>query len=290
MSLSSRFQTSWQLLRCSLSVLRTQPRLLIFPAVAMVCILAIALFFVIPMLALILREGSVARVDAAAQEHRGLFYLGGGLVYLASMVVGTFCNVAFYHELMQAFAGDPISLRRGWQFALSRFGPILSWSLLAATVGLLIRAIEERLGWLGRIVLGAIGTTWSVAAVFAIPVIVRQPEHNPLVVLRDSATMLKRTWGETLVGFLGFHLAGLAIIMTLIVAVLASAFVALLLKLGWLPLVLLIVGAAGIVAVSVLLSVATDVYRGALYVYASEGAVPAGYSEDQMNTGWRVKK
>ena len=150
MSFSSRLHTSWQLLHCSVSVLRTHPRLLILPAIATVCLFTVALFFMTPLIVLILREGSVDRIDAAAQEYRGLFYLGGGLIYLISMVVGTFFNVAFFHELLRAFAGEPISLRRGWQFALSRLGPILNWSLLAATVGLIIRAIEERLGWLGR--------------------------------------------------------------------------------------------------------------------------------------------
>lgn len=290
MSFSSRLHTSWQLLHCSLSVLRTHPRLLILPAVATACMFAIALFFVTPLLVLILREGSVEKVDAAAQHYRGLFYLGGGLIYLVSMVVGTFFNVAFFHELMRAFAGESISLRRGWQFALTRLGSILSWSLLAATVGLIIRAIEERLGWLGRIVLGMVGATWSVAAVFAIPVIVRRPENNPLVVLRDSAIMLKRTWGETLVGFLGLHLAGAVILGVLFLGVLAIAFVALLLHLGWFPLALLIVGALGLIAAAVLLSVATDVYRGALYVYASEGVVPSAYTEELMSAGWKVKR
>src|SRR5687767_12454182 len=124
MSSPSRFRTSWQLLHCSVSVLRTHPRLLILPALVALCVFAIILFFVTPLLVLILREGSVEKVDAAAQEYRGLFYLAGGLIYMTSMVLGTFFNVAFYHELMRAFAGDPISVRRGWQFALSRIGPI----------------------------------------------------------------------------------------------------------------------------------------------------------------------
>jgi len=290
MSFSSRLRTSWQLLDCSVSVLRTHPRLLILPAVGAVCVLTVALFFLTPLLVLMLREGSVDQVDAAAREYRGLFYLGGGLMYLVSMVVGTFFNVAFYHELLRAFSGEPISVRRGWQFALSRFGPILSWSLLAATVGLLIRAIEERLGWLGRIVLGIVGTTWSVAAVFAVPVIVRQPENNPLAVLRNSAAMLKRTWGETLIGFIGLHFASAIILGALVVGVLAASFVALLLHLGWLPLGVLIAGWLGFVAVALLLSVATDVYRGALYVYASEGVVPTAYTEDLISAGWKIKK
>jgi hypothetical protein len=290
MSLSSRFQTSWQLLHCSALVLRTHPRLLVFPAVATVCVLTIAAFFMTPLVALILSEGSVEKVDAAAQQYRGFFYLGGGLIYLVSTVIGTFFNVAFYHELMRAFAGEPISLQRGGRFALSRLGPILNWSLLAATVGLIIRAIEERLGWLGRIVLGVVGTTWSVAAVFAVPVIVRRPENNPLAVLRDSAAMLKRTWGETLVGFLGLHLAGAVVIAGLVIGVVASIFVALLLHLGWIALGFMFVSPFVMIAAAVLLSVATDVYRGALYVYASEGVVPSAYTEDLMSAGWKTKK
>ena len=46
----------------------------------------------------------------------------------------------------------------------------------------------------------------SVAAVFAIPVIIRREDSNPLAVLRDSAGILKRTWGESLVGFVGLKL------------------------------------------------------------------------------------
>jgi hypothetical protein len=290
MSFPTRVRTSWQLLQCSLEVLRTHPRLLVLPALATVCLMLIAFCFMTPLFVLILREGSVEKVDAAAQQYRGLFWLSGGLIYVVSMVLGTFFNVAFFHELLRAFAGETISLQRGWQFALSRLGPILSWSLLAATVGLLIRTIEERLGWLGRFVLGLVGTTWSVAAVFAIPVLVRRTENNPLAVLRASAAMLKRTWGETLVGFLGLHLAGAIIIGSLIIGVLAVAFIALLLHLWWIPLGLLLVGAVVIIAAAVLLNVATDVYRGALYVYASEGVVPTAYTEELMTAGWKRKK
>jgi hypothetical protein len=290
MSLSSRIHTSWQLLQCSFAVLRSQPRLLILPAVAAVCVISVALFFMVPLFVLILQEGSADRVNAAAQEHRGLFYLGGSLIYLVAMVVGTFFNVAFFHELLRAFAGEAISIRRGWQFALSRLGPILTWSLLAGTVGLIIRSIEERLGFLGRIIMGIIGTTWSVAAVFAIPVIVRRSDQNPLHVLRDSAAMVKRTWGETLAGFIGLHLAGAIILILLIAGILATAFVALVLHLGWLPFAVLIAGAIIVIAVALLLSVATDVFRGALYVYASEGVVPGAYTEELMNAGWKRKK
>jgi hypothetical protein len=291
MSFSSRVQTSWQLLHCSLRMLRDQPRLLLFPAVAFVGLIAIAAFFLTPILVLVIRESGIDHDwEAGAKRFEALFYAAGVVIYLVSMAVATFFNVAFYHEALRAFAGEVISLQRGWNFALGRLGPILSWSLLAGTVGLIIRAIEERLGWLGKIVMGLLGTAWSVAAVFAIPVIVRRPQSNPLAVLRDSAAMLKRTWGEALVGFVGLQLAGLILVGGAIIAVIALVFMALLLHLGWFPLVLLTMGAVGIVGVSLILSAATDIYRCALYVYASEGVVPEPYTAELMNAGWKVKK
>ena len=49
-----------------------------------------------------------------------------------------------------------------------------------------------------------IGLAWSVAAIFAIPILIAQPEiSNPFTILGKSATTLKRTWGEMLAGYIG---------------------------------------------------------------------------------------
>jgi hypothetical protein len=42
--------------------------------------------------------------------------------------------------------------------------------------------------------------------------------------------------------------------------------------------------------VGALVAVATDVFRCALYVYASEGVVPQPYTTELLNAGWKVKK
>ncbi len=290
MSLSTRLHTSWQLLGSSVRVLRDQPRLLLFPVVTMACTLAMALFFLAPIVFLGIEAGAFAEGwEAAAQEFKPVFYGYGAVVYLASMFIATFFNVAFYHETMRALAGESISLRRGWEFAFSRLGAIVCWSLLAGVVGLIIKAIEERMGWLGRIVMGFVGTAWSVAAVFAIPIIVRRSDRNPIAVLRDSAVLLKRTWGEALVGFVGFQLATALIVVGLILGLGAAVVVGFLLHLSWFPFLLLAVGIVGIVATGIFLGVATDVYRCALYLYASEGVVPGPYTTEMMNAGWKVK-
>jgi hypothetical protein len=292
MSWSARFQTSWELLKRSLHVLRSNPRLLLFPCLSALCTIALVLFFLAPVLILCVGLAASHGGDwqQLAAKMNVAFYGYGVVIYLVAMFVATFFNVAFYHEILRALSGDPVSLANGLRFALSRSRSILMWSLLAGTVGLLIRAIEDRLGWIGKIVMGFVGVVWSVAAVFAIPVIVRRDETNPLAVLRDSAATLKRTWGESLIGFVGIRLGGVIFILATLAFGLAG-----LIGIAVLHWPAVAIGAAvlwvlAIVAAGVLMAMASHVYRCALYVYASEGVVPAPYSADMMNAGWKIKR
>ena len=41
---------------------------------------------------------------------------------------------------------------------------------------------------------------------------------------------------------------------------------------------------------SYVMSVAAHIYRGALYIFASEGQLVPGFSNDMMNDCWRRKK
>ena len=80
------------------------------------------------------------------------------------------------------------------------------WSLLAGVIGVIIRTLEERLAFVGRLVAGLIGLAWSVASIFAIPILAREPSFsNPFAILSKSAETIKRTWGEMLAGYVGMQ-------------------------------------------------------------------------------------
>ena len=296
-SFPDKLRTSWQLFGHSLRVIQKNPKLFLFPVVSTLCGVAIFLFFFAPILAVMFAgvwSGAAAATHADWREigarYNLAMYLYGVALYLTSMFVATFMNVAFYNEIIRALAGEPVSLGHGLRFAGGRVRAILLWSLLAGTVGLIIRAIEERLGWIGKLVMAAIGTAWSVAAVFAIPVIIRRTDGNPLAVLRDSVATLKRTWGESLVGFVGIQFGGLALVAAMVLALVVTVVVAVVLQLFWFGLVMGLVELLAVFAAGFLLNMATHVYRCALYVYASEGVVPEPYTAEMMNAGWKVKK
>src|SRR5688572_28445236 len=151
MSFTTRIHTSWQLLQSSLRVMREHPKLFLFPLLSTVCCIALALFFFAPILLLVF--GGVwaeQRGWTVTKEYfDAVFYAYGCVTYLLMMFAATSFNVAFYNEILRALAGEPVSLWNGLQFALRRIRAILMWSLFAGTVGLIIRIIEERLGWLG---------------------------------------------------------------------------------------------------------------------------------------------
>lgn len=291
MSWSTRIQTSWQLLLRSLQIVRSNPRLWLFPIISTVCAVALALFFFAPIIALGFATGFKGEQwENLAERFNAVFYAYGVVIYLVSMFLTTFMNVAFYHEILRALAGHPVSVRHGLQFALTKLPAIAFWSLLAATVGLIIRMIEERLGWIGKIVMAIVGAVWSVASVFAIPVLIRSEETNPLAVLRGSVATVKQTWGESLVGFVGLRAAGILFFLVSLVYLGLTAAGFVFLHSPILLAVALVVWVLAMVVWSVLIAIATHVYRCALYVYASEGVVPGPYTADLLNAGWKVKK
>jgi hypothetical protein len=212
-------------------------------------------------------------------------------LYFVSMFLATFFNVALYSEIIAALNGRGVSFRRGLLTARSRLPSILAWSLLAGVVGWLIRAIEQRLPLVGRIVTGFIGLTWSIASVFAIPVIIQyQPMRNPFKILRQSALTLKRTWGEGLVGYAGFSAGSVVIFMCSLVPLLLGVALGRLFGSHWLAVTAVTLWVLSLVAISYVSGVASHVYRCALFMYATEGVVPEPYSQDLLDMAWKVKK
>ena len=213
------------------------------------------------------------------------------VLYFVSMFLATFFNVAFYSEIIAALDGRGVSFRRGFATARLRLPAILAWSLLAGVVGWIIRTIEQRLPLAGRIVTGLIGLGWSIAAVFVIPVIIQeQPMRNPIKILRQSAMTLKRTWGEGLIGYIGFSAGSMVIFLCSLLPLLLAGAVALLFKSVGLIIIAGVIWLLALLFIAYVSGVAGHVFRCALYKYATEGVVPEPYNQDLLDMAWKVKK
>jgi len=207
------------------------------------------------------------------------------------MFLTTFFNVAFYNEILAALNRQPVSLGRGLKFACKRINAILMWTLFAGLVGLIIKTIEQRLDVVGRIVVRMIGVTWSIASVFVIPIIVRDQESvNPITALRKSAAMLKRTWGEGLIGYAGIAFGNLIVLFGSLLLLGGAVFLSAQLNNSWLLVITLGVWFLALMAWGYLMNVVGLVYKGALYLYAAEGNVPQPYSKELLDAAWKFRK
>src|SRR5436190_6575013 len=143
----NKLQRSWLLLKSSLSIISQNKQLLVFPIVIFVCTVAIIGFFLLPP---VLRPTGHSYASAAhwqaishslftsspngAANGERVGFTPAAMAYFAflyfvAMFIATFCNVAFYHEILAALGGEQVSLDRGFKFACSRLSSILMWTL-----------------------------------------------------------------------------------------------------------------------------------------------------------------
>jgi hypothetical protein len=319
----NKFQRSWHLLKSSIEVMRRDKQLLLFPIITTICTCVVAVLFMMPVAfrptghsyasaehwkavgnsiysVNTSDSGSQAAFSShsyrnnryeAVQRVRPLAVAYFAVVYFVSMFIATFFNVAFYHEIMNALNGQPVSIGGGLSFAATKWQSILMWTIFAGAVGYTIKALEERFGLIGRLVMRLVGTAWSIACVFVIPVLITsERSKNPLSVLKESALTLKNTWGESLIGYAGVSFGSAIIVLLSVLWLAGGIFIAASLQLYWLIALIVAMWFIAMVLWAYVLSVASQIFRCALFLYASHGTLPAPYTDEMVALAWRVKK
>lgn len=206
----AKFAASWALTRQAWSVLHVQKSLVLFPLISGTLTLLIVCTFMLPSIVYIAMSaggylgnaatGSGGSGDPAQLElwQKALMWLAIFVCYFLASIVVTFFNSALVACAMQHFAGEATSPGRGLHAALARWKPILAWSLVNATVGVVLQFLKENAGWLARMVLGATGVVWTIATFFVVPVLVMEGV-GPIDAVKRSTDVLKKTWGESLI-------------------------------------------------------------------------------------------
>jgi len=279
-----KLSTSWELVKASAAVLRADKELLLFPVISAVLSMLVVVTFVVPaMLAGVFASGIA---DGAGLTMAG--YAGVLLFYVVQYFVIFFCNTALVGAaLIRLRGGDP-TVADGFRIAASRIQPILGYALIAATVGMVLRAVSERSGLVGRLVVGLIGFAWNLATFLVVPVLVVE-DVGPIEAIQRSAAYLKRTWGEQIVGSVGmglvFGLISLATLAAGVMLILAAAATE--------SAVLIIVVAAclllAFVAIALVSSALGGVYAAAVYRYAADGQADGFFTPAMVRSAFRAK-
>lgn len=272
---------SIELAKASFSVLRSDKELLLFPLVSFIALLIVTASFALPFIA-------VGGLDSATRGETNIAsYVVAFAFYLVSYTVIFFFNTALVGAaLIRLDGGDP-TLRDGFRIAFSRLPQIVVYAVIAATVGMILRWISERAGIVGQIVAGVIGFAWNIATFLVVPVLVVE-NVGPLEAIKRSGSLLRRTWGEQLIGNVGigliFGLIGLLVVLLGVGLIIALAQVSVALAVVGVVLVVLAVGVVGLIG-----SAVSGIFVASLYRYATKGDAGELYRQETLAAAFRTK-
>src|SRR5216110_1424839 len=145
-------------------------------------------------------------------NHSPMFLIGMFTMYVANYFIIVFFNVALVGVANSRLMGGAWTFRDGIELAWERKGTILQWALVAATVGVILRTLEERLGLIGRLIMRIIGIVWTLACYFVVPVLAFE-DLTPIEAVKRSSKLFRDTWGEKVVG--GFSLSLVSMVLML---------------------------------------------------------------------------
>lgn len=193
---------AWTTTRATLSVVRAHPRLLAFPAVALLATAAGFPFLLV---------GTVRGIEVATAALGSLLgwyalalvpvllYVGVG-VLVAGLTAGvTFCNLGVVHATHRLIRGDPPSVLRGFAAAARATPHVLAYAALVGSVGALAALARRRSASTRRdrrrTFARVTGQPYSALTYLLGPAVVVDGA-SPAGMFRRSATVLTERFGE----------------------------------------------------------------------------------------------
>lgn len=281
----SKLSNSWKMMKASATVLKLDPELLVFPLLSGIAAVLVTATFVVPFAFVGEGFGALENLD----ENVGyLGYAVGFLYYLVLYSLTFFFNTALVGATMIRLDGGDPTLSDGLDIAFKKLGAILEYAAIAATVGMVLRAIEERAGFVGRIVIGLIGLSWTLTTYLTVPVLVTK-EVSAFDAIKESATVFKRTWGEQVVASVGIGFATFIIFLLMaLVMVPLIILTSSISEVAVAPLALSFLG--GFLLLALVSSALKGIYSAALYRYATTGDAGEHFTAEMMEEAFRPRK
>jgi hypothetical protein len=280
-----RMSRSWALVKASVDVLLKDQSLLVFPFISAISVLLVIASFALPLGGFdAVHQVAGGNGEAVVQKH----YVALFLFYLTQYFVIFFFNTALVSVVMLRLDGGTPTVGDGLRIAASKLYPILGYAVVAATVGMILRAIQERVGFIGQIVVGLIGVGWTLATYLVVPVLAAR-DVGPFEAIAESAELFKKTWGESAIGQAGLGLAFGLIYFGVLLCGLLLVLVAV--GLHSVPLIAMtvIVAVGALLLTSLVHAALTGIYAAALYRYATGTDGTGGFDAHALENAFAPK-
>ena len=282
--MAGSMERSWRLIKASTAVLNEDGELLFLPILSAAAALTMS--------GALIWQAVDSGAFATLKDHDTLsatpsLYAWLFVFYIVQYFIVIFFNTALVGAAIERLDGGDPTVRSALGLAFARLPQILGYAVISATVGMVLRVIGERGGIIGRLVAGSLGLTWTIVTFLVVPLLAAEG-LGPMEAIERSGQLLRKTWGENLIGS-----SGISIVTGIVAAIAAMAGVG-----GWflfasgnalgIPLIgLAVFFGVGAIAFGSALSA---VYAATLYYYAVLGAPPAGFDKDLVRNAFETKE
>jgi hypothetical protein len=269
-----KLSRTWSMMSACWQILKQDKGLLLFPFISSVCCLLLLASFAVPLYVTNHWQPPGRDADAIRQvAYYGTLFL----FYVLNYFVIVFFNAAIVACATLRMRGGNPTVADGFRAASARLPVIAGWALISATVGLVLRMIEDRSEKVGQFVAGLLGAAWTLVSFLVVPILVVE-NKNPFAALKESTAMLKKTWGEQLAGNFSFGMVFFVLAIPAIIILVAGIFSG---NVG------LMVGCAALAVVYLILlalvqSALQSIFQAAVFLYARDGQVPDGFEAELL--------
>jgi hypothetical protein len=263
----------FRLARASWSVVTEERQLLLLPVLSFVASLAVIAVFALGIFGIGIPE---SEDDIGAG-----FYILAFVFYVAMSFVTIFFNAAVIGAATERLEGRQASLTIGLALARRHIGQIFVWAVITATVGMILRVVQERAGIFGRVLAGLLGIAWNAITFFVVPVLLYEPVTAPEAITR-SASIFKARWGEQ---FTGNATIGLAVFLVALAVAIPFFALSTAVPMVGIPLLVLAIGVVAAAGAA-----CSGVFNAALYRYATTGEAAAPFSRDDLDAAFKPKR
>ncbi len=284
-----KFKASRIILKESWALLSHDKEILWFP------VLSAITFFL--SLALLVAVGYFGILGGNLDNLKGLEDAGQGIKNIAiyGTLLGYYLLLFFITNFFQSgifiivharFTGENLGLRDGLRGAMVHVGKIFVWSLISATVGVILQLISDKSKQVGKIVATLLGSAWNVLTYFSLPALVIG-QAGVVDSFKESAMMIRKTWGETIIVNFGVgFIFGLVFLLLVIIGGVILQFV---------PDVFYGAIAVGssllfiLILISILSSSLNAIFKLVFFEYARTGTVPQGFSPEVIQQAIKAR-
>lgn len=272
-----KFKASMTIVKESWNILKQDKEIMWFPVVSgivsLIAVIILAAFFY-----LMFSGGSVdsTQVREGDIESNVLLYACLLLYYFVMFLIINFFQAGLFIVVQGRFNGQSLSFKDGINGAKERLNSIVAWSLISASVGVILQMIADRFKWIGEIVSGIFGAAWNILTYFSLPSLIIG-KTGVKDSFKESASIIRKNWGETIIvnfgvglvfGIAGFLIFALCVgIVVIIPSLIVFVTVAILFVIA-------------ITAMSIVSSTLSSIFKLAIYNYAKTGQIPQGFSSN----------